>query len=239
MLILYVVFQLIFLALIVIGETSFIDILFLNILMIVPILLNLVFCFRKKTSLKLKLALFFTIIAEFCFLFIHNTIFGFMALLFVQSFYYMYINKNKDSKILLAFILIINMLFILFFAERAFVLEFRIYFTMFIFNIMVVYKLSLNDRKYKVLSKSLYLLLLSNICAGLKFVFLTNGTIDTVYEDIHMYDDIFMYFDILMYIDIIEWLFYIPSQVLLVLCALELDDAFLYRLLQPIYRWFF
>lgn len=217
MLIIYILLQLISLILI-INKISVGNVLFLSIYKFVPILLNLLFCFSKKVNSKLRLAIFFTAIADFCFLFINNCVLGISFFVLVQLVYYLYMKESNNK--LLFILSFINILLACFFAKKILYLEVGIYAILILTNIIKASKLSKKDKDYNLLKISLILLLLCDLCIGVKYVFNLGKNID-------------------VYVDTFEWLFYIPSQIILEIYALKLNDAFLYRLLQPVFRIIF
>ena len=218
MLILYMILQLFSLTLIIINKINFGNVLFLNIYKFVPILLNLLLCISKKVNSKLRLVIFFTTIADFCFLFINNCVLGISFFVLVQLIYYLYMKESNNK--LLFVLSFINILLAWFFAKKILYLEVGIYAILILTNIIKASKLSKKDKDYNLLKISLILLLLCDLCIGVKYVFNLGKNID-------------------VYVDIFEWLFYIPSQIILVIYALKLNDAFLYRLLQPVFRIIF
>ena len=213
---LYLILQLISMILIIVSKVSFGNILFLNIFKFVPILLNLLFCFSKKVNIKLKLALFFTVIADYCFLFINDCVLGISFFILVQLIYYLYINKTNNRFLIL--LPCINILFVILFEKKLLYFEVGIYFLLILINVAKTFKLSKNNRIYNLLKISLILLLLCDLCIGAKSIFDLSNIMG-------------------IYVDIFEWLFYIFSQIMLVIYTLKLNDAFLYRLLQPIIRF--
>lgn len=218
MLFLYMILQLISLVLIIINTISTGNVLFLNIYKFVPILLNLLFCLSKKVNSKLKLAIFFTAIADFCFLFINNGVLGISFFVLVQLFYYLYMKESNNT--LLIVLSFINILLVCFFAKKVLYLEAVIYAIFILINIIKASKLSNNDKDYNLLEISLILLLLCGLCICVKYICNFGRNID-------------------VYIDIFEWLFYILSQIIIVIYTLKINDAFLYRLLQPVFRFIF
>ena len=92
MLNLYILFQLVFLILIVIFKMNINSIFLLNIFKILPIILNLLFSFTKKINSKLRLALFFKMIADLSFLFMNNCVLG-ISFFFIDTTYILFIYK--------------------------------------------------------------------------------------------------------------------------------------------------
>lgn len=218
MLCLYILLQLIFLALTVVSKINISDAFLLNIFKFLPIIINLLFCFSKKINFKLRFALFFTTIADFCFLFINNCVLGISFFVLVQIIYYLYIKKS-DNK-LLVIISLINILLVWLLQKKILYFEVIIYSLFLIINILKTSKLSKKEKKFKLLKISLILLLFCDLCIGIKTIFDLNKNVDIL-------------------VNILEWLFYIPSQVMIVIYSLDFNDAFLYRLLQPIFRFAF
>ena len=218
MLNLYILFQLVFLILIVIFKMNINSIFLLNIFKILPIILNLLFSFTKKINSKLRLALFFKMIADLSFLFMNNCVLGISFFLLIQLIYYSYINKSNNK---LVFILsFINILLGLLLNKQILYFEVGVYLLLILVNILRSYKLSKTNKNIKLVSYSLLLLLLFDLCIGIKYIFNLNHNIEIIF-------------------DMLEWIFYIPSQIIIVVYALNLNESFLYRLLQPIFRFVF
>ena len=218
MLSLYILLQLVFLALIVICKINISDVTLLNVLKFLPIILNLFFSFSKKVDSKLRFGLLVTVIADYCFLFMHECALGISFFVLVQITYYLYLNQSKNR--LLVFLSVINLILVFILKKDLLIFEAIIYFSLIIFNIIKSNKISKLDKNIKLVKYSLILLLLCDLCIGVKYVFSLSNN-----------------FEILL--DLLEWLFYIPSQTILLVYALKINNAFLYRILQPIFTIIF
>lgn len=218
MLSLYIFTEFLFLVLIIINKLSVGDIFLISIFKFVPILLNILFSFIKKVDEKLRFALLVTAIADFIFLFIDNCTLGISFFVLVQIIYYLYLSKSKNKVIL--FLSLINIMLVFLFQEKLLIIESIIYSLFILVNIFKSCKLSKTDKEIKLVKYSLILLLLCDLCIGVKYIFDLNNNLEIL-------------------LNILEWLFYIPSQMVLVIYALKLNDAFLYRVLQPIFTFIF
>ncbi len=196
----YLLLQLIFLILFVIGKVNNTEILILNIFKYLPILLNLLFSFTKRIDVRLKLGLLFTAIADYCFLFINNYTLGVAFFILVQTFYYLYIRKSREK--ILIFFSTLNIVLVLVFNENLLIVEAIIYSIFMISNILKLFKLSKLDNDIKLLKYSLILLLLCDLCIAIKYVFNLN-------------------YNIRIILDLVEWICYIPSQVILIIYSLK------------------
>lgn len=214
MLFTYILIELILLGLIISSSINGNDQLLIDIFKFMPIAINLLFSFSKKINIKLRLILLVTVVADFFFLFFNNCVLGISIFILVQSIYFMYLNKKNN--ILLITCSLINILCVVLFYKKLIIFEGIIYSILTFINIYKSYKLSKEDKRFKLISITLICLFVCDLSILLKYIF----KLGVVFE-------------------IIEWIFYILSQVLLVIYSLDLDDAFLYRFLQPIFRFIF
>ena len=215
MLSLYILTEIVFLIFILIGINKIDNNIILNILKLLPILTNLVFSLSKKIDIKLRMVLIITVIADYIFYFLDNCLIGMYIFVLIQLLIYIYLYKTNYK--LLITIGLLDIILIIIFKDKALYINAIFYFLLSLINIIKSYKLSKKESNIKVLTYSLILLLLCDICIGINY--LTNNSY--------------------LLVSILEWLFYIPSQVVLTIYALRINDSFLYRLLQPIFGLLF
>ena len=215
MLSLYILTEIVLLIMILIGFNKIDNNIILNILKLLPIITNLVFSLYKKININLRIILIVTVIADYIFFFLNNCLVGMMLFILIQLLIYIYLYKT-DYKLLITTCLI-DIILLIIFKNKLLYINAIFYFFISLNNIIKSYKLSKKDSNIKILNYSLIILLLCDICILIKF--LTNN------------------YNYLL--NMLELLFYIPSQVLLTIYALKINDSFLYRLLQPIFKLLF
>lgn len=218
MLCLYILLQLIFLVLIVVCKINVSDVLLLNIFKFAPVILNLLFSFSKKVDNRLRFGLLAAAVADYCFSFMNNCTLGVSFFVLVQIAYYSYLKRSKNT--ILIFLSVINLVLVFIFKEDLLIVETIIYSLLSVLNIFTSNKLSKTDKSIKLVKHSLILLLLCDLCIGIRYIFDLSNDFELLFE-------------------LLEWLFYIPSQIVLLVYALKVNDAFLYRILQPIFTFIF
>lgn len=216
---LYLFIQILCMILICIGNFKFSNLYLLELLKILPILVNLIMCFNKKINIKLKFILLFIIIADFFFLFLNSSVYGIALFVFVQIIFLDYLKKIKHKFIYL--LPVTNLVIVYFFKEKMIVLEGIIYGILLLSNIILVTKNIRKNNSERILKKSLLFLLLCDIFIVVEFIFTFQNEI------------------ILNILDIFQWLFYFISQIYFVIYSLNLYESFLYRFLQPIFTFIF
>lgn len=166
----------------------------LNIIKFIPIFINLIVSFNRKVDINLRLGIISTIIADVFFLLFDIHLYGVLFFFIGQIFYYLYLNNSKNKFIY--FLMFLNIIGVLIFKNM--IIEACFYGLLEIINIYKCHKLSRKDKKINKFKYGLILLLLCDITIGLRQLFTLDNNIKLI-------------------LDASEWLFYIPSQILVVL----------------------
>ena len=219
MLTFYIFVQMLCMILICIGNFRFQNIYFLELLKFLPILLNLIMCFNKNINKKLKIILLFVVLADFVFLFLNSCVYGLSLFIIVQIIYADYLINIKHKEVYL--IPFANFILVCILKQKLILIEGIVYGILLLLNIMLVTKNIKKSNSKNLLKKSLLLLLVCDVLIALKFIIEFKNQ------------------SILNILDIIEWCFYIVSQIYFVIYALNWEESFLYRLLQPIFTFIF
>lgn len=196
---LYIIIELILLFIIIIGKFILKNSI-LNIIKFIPLIINILLSFIKKINIYLRIGLVFSIIADYSFLIIDNHVLGVLFYLTTQIFYFIYLNKINNKKIL--YLIIINMLLVFIFNNKILKIEGLLYGIISLYNIYKSYKLGKINKKYKLFNYSLILLLLCDL------TILIRQLIDLKYI-------------LNITFDIMEWLFYIPSCILIIIYSIK------------------
>lgn len=216
---LYIFIQIICMIFICIGNFNFSNVYLLELVKYLLILINLMVCTNKKINIKLKLIFLFIAIADLFFLFFDSCLLGTVFFIIVQLLYMDYLINIKNKYIYL--LPIINLVFALIFKEKIIILESVIYGILLFSNILLINKKEETNNSKQILKKSLCFLLICDIIIASRFIFSFESNF------------------ILNILDSFEWIFYLISQIYLVIYSLNLYDSFLYRLLQPIFTFIF
>ena len=197
----YIILQFILFVIFVVSRICISNILFMNIINLLPIVLNfLIVILYNKSDYRLKLALFLTIIADIILMFISNYTLGISVFIAVQTCYQLHL-RNLDKKwpyIILA----INFTLSLIFGDKLIVLEASIYACLSIYNIYYSSKLTKKDKKYKYIRNGIFLLAICDISILIVYLFNLTGIYKLIF-------------------DFIEHFAYIPSQILIVIYVLK------------------
>ena len=189
---LYIFTEIILLITILIGN-FIIDESVLNILKVLPIIINFIVVLNKKNYLKI--CIFFTLIADLFFLIIDNHLIGISIFILVQILYFNYLKESK----LLIILGIINIIIALFF--KILLLESILYGLIQLINIYNYHKESKNNKNINIIKYSLILLFLCDLSILIKSIININIFIITL--------------------DIVEWLFYIISQMIITIYIIK------------------
>ena len=161
-----------------------------------PIAFDLLFVYDKDVDWRIKLALFMSVCADICFLFLKNLNVGVVFYQLVQLEYYAYLNGHNFS--LLGIIVFVNMIWAII-MKREVVCGAISYAALTIVNLF-------NSRKESILKYGVRLLAFCDSCIVWKMIFKKKRFLNKLF-------------------DLLEWMAYIPSQICTVLCGLKKNYA--------------
>lgn len=190
----YIFTQIVLLVLFIILRVFSPYIFLMNLIKILPIILNVLFIMGNRKWNFLKIALILTLIADFFFLLKDNVLYGIVFFILVQIFYLFYVTKL--NKIILACSLF-NFLLIIIFKEVFLIIEVFIYIFIFVINLIIIHKKVKEDEAWISFKYGLLFLLFCDLLI----------LIQNVFELPLFYNNI---------VEIVEWIFYLNSQIILV-----------------------
>ena len=191
----YLLVEILLLIIYILLRLNITNITIISVIKFLPIFINFIFCLYRKIDRKLLFALFFTLLADFNFMFPFNNCLGVAFFVLVQVIYCIYLTNKYYLLILLS---LINIIFVLIFDRKILIIETVIYALLIISNIIRIFFLSKKSNNLKIFFYSILLLL----CCDLSILIKQKFTIGI---------------DLEVLFDILEWIFYIPSQIFLVL----------------------
>lgn len=166
-----------------------------NILRLFPILFNFIFALNLGGYWILKLALLFSLVADLFFLILNVPFLGIILYACVQMCYRVYITGKTNLKNLIVCLAIF--LFGIHAQTLFLPLALIFYIAIFLKNLYLAYKNSQNVQEFTMFKVGLIFLFLCDTLLGIK----------TLFKKCQEY----------VFIDFLEWVFYITSQILIVL----------------------
>ena len=220
----YVILQFIQLVLIILVKFYYSsNIVLLNILTLTPILLSVFYATYYHTNIEedsklLYFSLIAAVFGDICLIYFNQAL-GISFFFIAQSFYYSYLNKGKDLKILIPFV-IINSLFCYHYGNNALMPEAALYALITLFNVIKSIKLIIRKKIKVAYFMSFIFLMLCDVSLFLLFVF-TEYKINLINIDIFY---------------VIEWISYIMFQTLLVTSLTNYVDEHIIEFLENLVK---